>query len=59
MAFGGIGVHLSAGDGVLLGDLLARDAHVEVVVDVPESVVHDGIDELAVSEPESLAKPRE
>jgi hypothetical protein len=30
---------------------------VEVVIDVPEAVVNDGIDELAVSEPESLAKP--
>ena len=49
VGFCGEGVLFGAGDGVLVGDELGTDAHVEVVVNLPETVVDHGVDELAVA----------
>ena len=43
------------GDLVLLGHPLAGDAHVEVVVLVPQPVVHHRVDELGVAQAHALA----
>ncbi len=50
---------LFARDAVFFGDVLAGDSHVVVVVDVPESVVHHGVDDLGVAEAVSLARLRQ
>ena len=52
-------VLLFARDAVLLGDVLAGDAHVVVVVDVPQAVVHHGVDDLRIAEAISLARLRQ
>ena len=48
-----------ARDAVLLGDLLAGDAHVEVVVDVPQAVPDHRVDQLAVAEAHARARFRQ
>ena len=55
-----MGVHrelvlLLAGDAIFLCDVLTRDAHVIVVVNIPEPVMHHGVDNLRVAETISLA----
>jgi len=46
-------------DGQLLGDDLAGVAHVEVVVRVPQAVVHHHVHELAVPQTESVPRSRD
>ena len=56
MRVDGVLVLLFARDAVLLGDVLAGVAHVVVVVDVPQAVVHHGVDDLAVAQAIALAR---
>ena len=48
-----------ARDAVFLGDILASNPHVVVVVNIPQAVVHHGIDDLCVAQAISLAGLRE
>src|SRR6185312_9589784 len=50
---------LFARDAVLLCNVLASVTHVVVVIGVPQSVVHHGVDNLAVSEAITLASVRQ
>src|SRR6516162_5051177 len=50
---------LFAGDAVFFGDVLAGDAHVVVVVNVPEAIVHHGVDDGGVAEPITLTRLRQ
>src|SRR5204863_3853886 len=47
-------VLLFAGDAVFLGDVLAGQAHMVVVVNIPEAVMDHGIDQLSVAQSISL-----
>ena len=51
-------VLLLARDAVLLRNVLAGDPHVIVVVNVPQAVVHHGIDDGGVAQPVSFARLR-
>ena len=42
-------VQLLTGDAVLVADVLSGGAHVVVVVDIPQTVVHHGVDDLVVA----------
>ncbi len=55
----GIFVLLLACNAIFLRDVLARHAHVVVVVNVPEAVIHDGIDDLRIPEPIAFTRLRE
>ncbi len=48
-----------ARDAVLLGDVLAGHPHVIVVVNVPQTVVHHGVDDLSIAEAVAFARLRE
>ena len=50
---------LFACDAVFLGNVLAGDTHVVVVVDVPKAVVNHGIDDLRVAQTVSFARLRQ
>ena len=52
-------VLLLARDAVLLGNVLAGDPHVVVVVNIPQAVADHGIDYLRVAETESFARLRQ
>src|ERR1700678_3465430 len=52
-------VLLFAADFIFLGDVLAGDAHVVVVVNIPEAVVHHGVDDLRVAQTISFARLRQ
>ena len=52
-------VLLFARDAIFFGNVLAGDAHVIVVVNIPKAVVHHGIDDLTVAQAISLARLRE
>ena len=47
---------LFARDAILFRNVLARDSHVVVVVDIPKPVVHHRVDHLRVSQTVSLAR---
>jgi len=52
-------VLLFASDAVFFSNVLAGQAHVVVVVNVPQAVVHHGVDQLSVAETISLASIRQ
>ena len=53
---GGELILFGARDVVLLGDVLGRDAHVVLVVDVPQAVDDHGVDQLGVAHAEAVAR---
>ena len=52
-------VLLLAGDAVFLRDVLAGDAHVVVVVNIPQAIVHHGVDDLRIAQTISFARLRQ
>ncbi len=50
---------LLALDAILLGNILTRDPHVVVVVNIPQPIVHHGVDDLRVAQAVSLARLRQ
>src|SRR5208282_5143389 len=52
-------VLLLARDAIFFSDVLTGQSHVIVVVNVPQSIVHHGIDQLPVAQPISLASIRQ
>ena len=46
-------------DAIFLRNMLAGDAHVVVVVNVPKTIVHHGIDDLCVAQTISFARVRQ
>ena len=52
-------VLLLAGNAILLGYILAGDAHVVVVVDIPQSIVNHGIDDGRIAQAVSFARLRQ
>ena len=52
-------VLLLARDAVFFRDVLAGDAHVVVVVNVPQAVVHHGVDDLRIAQTISFARLRQ
>ena len=52
-------VLLFTGYAVFFSDVLARHAHVVVVVNIPEAVVHHGVDDLRIAQSVSFASLRQ
>ena len=52
-------VLLFAGNFVFVGDVLAGQPHVVVVVNIPKAVVHNRVDDLRIAEAVSLARLRQ
>jgi hypothetical protein len=59
VAFGGEGVLRFAAEAVLLGAELPGFAHGELVIRIPEPVVHHAVDELAVADAVAAARARQ
>ena len=59
MAGRGVGVLLGAPDGILLGDHLARHAHVALLEAAPETVVDQRVDQLPVAHAQPFAHARQ